>query len=222
MGITGTGDALASFLLGRANSYLEAQTDFRVHLRFGRREFYAQDTWKVRPNLTLDMGVRYQYYVPPYDRDNLIGSFDPTLYNRANINCTTAACTAFTIANSDQNNGIGIAGSTSRFGRSIVPKDRNNFSPRVGLAYSPNFESGIGRLIFGGPNKSIIRTGYGLYYDQVLVGIFEQAAFVTPAFSPNISTTSTTGSIVTFDNPGSRRCAGNFWKPHFGRACAGF
>lgn len=198
--ITGTGDSFASFLLNRANSYSEAQTDFRVHLRFGRREFYAQDTWKVRPNLTLDYGVRYQYFVPPYDRDNLIGSFDPALYNRSRITCTTAACTAFT-ASSDQLNGIGVAGSTSRFGRSIVPKDYNNFSPRVGLAYSPSFESGIGKLIFGGPNKSIIRTGYGLYYDQVLVGIFEQAAFTTPAFSPNFSNTSTTSGVISFDNP---------------------
>ena len=36
-------------------------------LRFGRREFFVQDTWKVRPNLTLDLGVRYQYYAPPIE-----------------------------------------------------------------------------------------------------------------------------------------------------------
>ena len=208
--ITGTGDSFASFLLGRANSYSEAQTDFRVHLRFGRREFYAQDTWKIRPNVTLDLGVRYQYFVSPYDRDNKIGSFDPTLYNRSKINCTTAACTAFTISNSDQNNGIGIAGSTSRFGRQIAPPDKNNFSPRVGIAYSPNYDRGFGKMLFGGANKSVIRAGYGLYYDQVLVGIFEQAAFVTPAFSPNISTTSTTGSVITFDNPGAGVAPGTF------------
>lgn len=209
LGITGTGDALASFLLNRANTYSEAQTDFRVHLRFGRREFYAQDTWRVRPNVTLDYGVRYQYFVPPYDRDDRIGSLDPALYNRSRVTCTTPACTAFTLA-SDQLNGIGIGGSTSRFGRSIVPKDFNNFSPRVGLAYSPNFESGIGRMLFGGPNKSIIRTGYGFYYDQVLVGIFEQAAFATPAFSPNFSNTSTTGSIISFDNPNAGVAPGTF------------
>lgn len=198
--ITGTGDSFASFLLNRANTYSEAQTDFRVNLRFGRREFYAQDTWKVRPNVTLDLGVRYQYFVPPYDQNNRIGSFDPTLYQRSRITCTTAACTAFTLA-SDQNNGVGIAGSTSRFGRSIVPSDKNNFSPRIGLAYSPKFESGIGRLLFGAPGKSVIRTGYGFYFDQALVGIFEQAAFTTPAFSPNFSNTSTTTGVITFDNP---------------------
>jgi len=207
--ITGTGDALASYLLNRANSYTEAQTDFRVHLRFGRREFYAQDSWKIRPNLTLDLGVRYQYFVPPYDRDNKIGSFDPQLYDRSKITCTTAACTAFTLT-SDQLNGIGIGGSTSRFGRSIVDSDYNNFSPRVGLAYSPNFESGFGKLLFGGPNKSVIRTGYGLYYDQVLVGIYEQAAFTTPAFSPNFSNSSTATGVITFDNPTAGVAPGTF------------
>ena len=113
------------------------------------------------------------------------------------ITCTTAACTAFTLT-FYQLNGIGIAGSTSRFGRSIIPSDKNNFSPRVGLAYSPNFDSGIGRLLFGGQGKSVIRTGYGLYYDQVLAGIFEQAAFITPAFSPNFSNTSTTDRCYYF------------------------
>jgi hypothetical protein len=207
--ITGTGDSFASFLLGRAASYSEAQTDFRVHLRFGRREFYAQDSWKVRPNLTLDFGVRYQYFVPPYDRDNLIGSFDAALYNRSRVTCSTLACTAFTLE-SDQLNGIGLGGSTSRFDRSIVPSDKNNFSPRVGIAYSPRFENGIGKFLFGGPNKSVIRTGYGYYFDQVLVGIFEQAAFTTPAFSPNVSYTTGATGIVTFDTPNAGAAPGTF------------
>ncbi len=213
VGITNSGDALASFLLARASSYSEAQTDFRVHLRFGRREFYAQDTWKLRPNLTLDLGVRYQFYVPPYDRDDRIGSFDPTLYDRAAARaaCTTNACTAFPLS-ANQLNGIAIGGSTSRFGRSIVDADYNNFSPRVGVAWSPAYEGGLGKLLFGGPNKSIIRAGYGLYFDQVLVGIFEQAAFATPAFSPNFSNSSTgTGAgVVTFDNPTAGVAPGTF------------
>ncbi len=207
--ITGSGDSFASFLLGRANTYSEAKTDFRVHLRFGRREFYAHDSWRVKPNLTLDFGVRYQYFVPPYDRDNLIGSFDPSQYDRSQITCTTAACTAFTLT-SNQLNGIGVAGSTSRFGRSIVEPDYNNFSPRVGLAWSPNFESGWGKFLFGGPNKSVIRMGYGLYYDQVLVGIFEQAAFTVPAFSPNFSNTSTPTGVITYDNPNAGVAPGTF------------
>ena len=188
-GNTTGGYAFASFLLGRANTYSEAATDFRVHERFGRREFFVQDTWKIRPNFTLDLGVRYQFFVPVTDRDNQIGTFDPELYDRTKAVCTTSACTALVLSSSDPNNGFALAGSTSRFGRKIHPADYNNFSPRVGIAWDP-FSDG----------KTIIRAGYGLYYDQPLVGIFEQAAFTTPAFNPNVSFTSTASSVITFDD----------------------
>jgi hypothetical protein len=199
--ITGTGDSFASFLLGRANNYTEAERDIVLNLRFGRREFFFQDTWKVRPNLTLDLGVRYQYYVPPVDENDLYASFDPALFDRSRVACTTPACTAFNLSLTDPLNGIGIAGRNSRFGRRIAPADRNNFSPRLGFAYSPNFEGGLGGLLFGKQGKSVIRGGYGYYYDQPLVGIFEQAAFTSPPFSQVVSLTSTASNVITFSNP---------------------
>jgi hypothetical protein len=199
--ITGTGDSFASFLFGRASAYTEAERDIVLHLRFGRREFFVQDTWKVRPNVTLDLGMRYQFYVQPVDVNNVYASFDPALFDRSKVTCSTAACTSFNLATTDPLNGIGIAGRTSRFGRRIAPSDKNNFSPRLGFAYSPNFESGFGHALFGGPSKSVIRGGYGFYYDQPLVGIFEQAAFTSPPFSQTLSLSSTTASVITFSNP---------------------
>jgi hypothetical protein len=203
--ITGTGDSFASFLLGRANTYSEAERDPRVRFRFGRNEFFAQDTWKVRPNLTLDFGVRYQYFRPVTDADNLLVSFDPALYRPVNpaTDCSTPACTAILTARVDPLNGIARAGVNSRFGDTIIPKDKNNFSPRVGLAYQPNFENGIGRFLFGSPGKSVIRTGYGLYFDQPLVGIFENATFFTPPVNTAVSFTSTPTQVITFSNPGA-------------------
>ncbi|HZN07397.1 MAG TPA: carboxypeptidase regulatory-like domain-containing protein [Pyrinomonadaceae bacterium] len=199
--ITGTGDSFASFLLGRANAYTEAERDVILNLRFGRREFFFQDTWKIRPNLTLDFGVRYQYYVPPVDKNDIYASFDPALFNPSKVVCTTPACTAFSLAQTDPLNGIGIANRNSRFGRKINPADKNNFSPRLGIAWSPNYESGLGRFLFGESNKSVIRAGYGFYYDQPLVGIFEQAAFTSPPFSQLPSFTSTPTNVITFSNP---------------------
>ncbi|HEY0079976.1 MAG TPA: TonB-dependent receptor [Pyrinomonadaceae bacterium] len=199
--ITGTGNSFASFLLGRANLYEEAERDVLLNLRFGRREFFAQDTWKIRPNVTLDYGVRYQYFVQPIDENDIYASFDPALFNPSRVVCATPACSAFNLAQTDALNGIGIAGRTSRFGRRIAPDDKNNFSPRLGLAWSPRYESGIGRFLFGGENKSVVRAGYGFYYDQPLVGVFEQAAFTSPPFSALNSLTSTTASVITFSNP---------------------
>ena len=201
--ITGTGFQFASFLFGRANAYAEAERDVTLNLRFGRREFFVQDTWKVRPNLTLDLGVRYQYFVPPVDENNVYASFDPALFNPGRVVCAQAACTSFSLTNgaTDPLNGIGIAGSTSRFGRRIGPADKNNFSPRLGFAWSPNFAGGLGRALFGNDNKSVIRGGYGFYYDQPLVGIFEQAAFTSPPFSAVESLSSTPTAVITFSNP---------------------
>src|SRR5215213_7372062 len=186
--LTQTGIAVADFLLGRADSYSEDQFDVTVNLRFGRREFFGQDTWKIRPNLTLDYGVRYQYFTPVKDVNNVLTSFDPALYNPAAVpTCTTAACATLVRGTGNELNGIAIAGSTSRFGRAISPSDKNNFSPRVGLAWDP-YKNG----------KTVVRAGYGLYYDQVLVGIFEQNAFVNPPLN-NRATFSGTG--VTFSTP---------------------
>ncbi|HVF51904.1 MAG TPA: TonB-dependent receptor [Pyrinomonadaceae bacterium] len=186
--LTQTGSALGSFLLGRSTEYREDQFDVTVNLRFGRREFFAQDTWKVRPNLTLDLGVRYQYFVPVTDKNNVLTSFDPALYSlSAAPTCRTTACADLIRGTGNELNGIAVAGSTSRFGDSILPKDRNNFSPRVGFAWDP-FSSG----------RTIVRAGYGLYYDQPLVGIFEQNAFVNPPYNNRAVYT---GAAVTLANP---------------------
>lgn len=203
-GIT-TGDSFASFLLGRANAYSEAQFDPRVRFRFGRNEFYVQDTWKVRPNVTLDLGVRYQYFRSVKDVNNLLVTFDPALYRPVNpaTDCATPACLSLITARVDPLNGIARAGVNSRFGERIIPNDKNNFSPRVGLAYQPNFENGIGRFLFGSPGKSVIRTGYGFYYDQVLVGVFENATFFTPPINTAVAFTSTATNVITFSNPSS-------------------
>ena len=182
--LTQTGSAIASFLLGRSTQYLEDEIDVTVNLRFGRREVFAQDTWRIRPNLTLDYGVRYQYFVPVTDENNIITSFFPSLYNRANApTCRQAACTDLIRGTGNELNGIAVGGSTSPFGRAISPSDKNNFSPRLGIAWSPNFESGFLKSIFGDQGTSVIRAGYGFYYDQVLVGIFEQNAFVNPPYN---------------------------------------
>jgi len=187
--LTQTGSALASFLLGRSTRYLEDQIDVTVNLRFGRREFFAQDTWKVRPNFTFDYGVRYQYFVPITDKNDVLTSFDPALYSRAAApTCTTAACTSLVRGTGNELNGIATADGSSRFGSSTLPSDKNNFSPRIGIAWDP-FSDG----------KTVIRAGYGFYYDQPLVGIFEQNSFVNPPFN---SRAVFTGAAVSLSNPG--------------------
>ncbi|MBA3693265.1 MAG: TonB-dependent receptor, partial [Acidobacteria bacterium] len=197
-----TGIGLGSFLTGRANSYSEDEFDITFHLNLGRREFYAQDTFRLLPNLTLDFGVRYQYFQPATDKNNVLATFDPSLYSAANApTCANATCTSLIRNTGNALNGIGVAGSNSRFGDTIIKADKNNFSPRVGLAYSPNFEKGIFRTILGESGKSVIRAGYGFYYDQVATFLYQDPTALNRPFNNSASYTSGSGGTVTFANP---------------------
>lgn len=200
--LTQTGAGLASFLLGRANSYLEDQFDITFHLNLGRREFYAQDTWRIRPNITINYGVRYQYYVPAIDKNNVESSFIPSLYSLSRVpTCANAACTSLVRGTGDALNGIAVAGSTSPFGNTIVPKDKNNFSPRVGITYSPNFEKGLGRTLFGAQNKTVFRAGYGFYYDQIATFLYQDPTTPNRPYNNRATFNSGSAGTITFTDP---------------------
>src|SRR6266516_2898524 len=191
--------ALGSFLLGRANSYSESQFDITFHLHLGRREFFAQDTWRIRPNLTLDYGVRYQDFVPATDRKNVIAAFEPELYVRANApTCADALCASLIRGTGNELNGIAVAGAGSPFGRTIVPHDKNNFNPSVGLAWSPDFKNGLGRSLFGENGKTVFRLGYGFYYDQIATFLYEDPTALNPPFT---NSASFSGAGITLSNP---------------------
>ena len=74
--LTGNRDGLC----GNACTYSEAQTDVTVNLHFNRYEMFAQDSWRPRPNVTVDYGVRYSLYPPVTDANNVLTNFSPALY----------------------------------------------------------------------------------------------------------------------------------------------
>ncbi len=200
--LTQTGVGLGSFLLGRANSYSEDQFDITFKLKLGRREFYAQDTWRVRPNITLNYGVRYQYYLPAIDKNNVESSFIPNLYSASKVpTCANAACSSLLRNTGDPLNGIAVAGSTSPYGNTIVPRDKNNFSPRVGITYSPKFEKGIGKMLLGAPNKTVLRAGYGFYYDQIATFLYQDPTTPNRPYNNRATYTSSSAGTITFADP---------------------
>ncbi|MBI3650324.1 MAG: TonB-dependent receptor [Acidobacteria bacterium] len=207
-GVT-SGVGLADFLLGRASAYSETEFDVTNHLRFGRTEFYAQDTWKAKPNLQLDYGVRYQLFRLPKDTKDVFDVFLPELYNRASApSFANATGTALVKGSGDLLNGIAIAGKNSPFGRRIQQLDKNNIAPRFGFAWSPNAHGGFGEKLFGGPQRTVIRGGYGIYYDQVLIGILEQNTFVNPPFANTVSLSGTVSAPITYANPAAGSAPG--------------
>jgi len=197
--LTQTGVALASYMLGRASTYTEAQFDITVKEHLGRREFFAQDSWKIRPNVTFDYGVRYQYFVPATDRNNVLTAFEPELFSAAAVpTCADALCGSLVRGTGNELNGIAVAGSTSPFGKTIVPSDKNNFSPRLGLAWSPDYKNGFGRSLFGENGRTVFRVGYGFYYDQIATFLYEDPTFANPPYS---NTASFSGAGITFATP---------------------
>jgi carboxypeptidase family protein len=178
----------ADGLCGNACSYTEAQTDVTVHLRFNRYEFYGQDTWKPRGNVTVDYGVRYSLYPPVSDTDNVLTNFLPSRYNRANAPaCANAACTTLVAGTGDPLNGIIVAGQNSPYGNAVYAFDKSNVQPRAGVTWDA---ASNGRTIYRG--------AYGIYYDQALVGIFEQNSFTNP---PYVSTVNILNARLS--NPGA-------------------
>ena len=79
----GTGFAYASALLGEFSSFGQSSTRPIGYFRYNQLEFYAQDTWKVVPRLTLDYGMRFAWIPPQYDAKNQVAIFNPSLYDPA-------------------------------------------------------------------------------------------------------------------------------------------
>lgn len=166
--LTGNRDGLC----GAACTYTEAEIDVTNHLRFNRYEMFVQDSWRLQPNITLDYGVRYAVYPALTDKNNILSTFDPTRFDPSKApTCANAACSALVPNTGDPLNGLIVAGINSPFGDAIYPTDKNNIQPRVGLSWDPS-SNGL----------MIVRGAYGLYYDQPLVGIFEQNAFTNPPY----------------------------------------
>ncbi len=160
---------------GAGCTYTEAERDVTNHLRFNRYEFYVQDSWKVRSNLTFDYGLRYSIYPGVKDTGDFLTSFDPALYSAAKAPQVTSTGAVVT-GTGDDLNGIIIAGRNSPGGRALYKTDWGNLQPRLGFTWNP-----------GGRGNTQLRGGFGIYYDQALVGIFEQNAFTNPPFVNNVT-----------------------------------
>jgi hypothetical protein len=177
--------AFQSFLRGNAGlqcaacTYTEAERDIDLRLRFNRFEFYAQDTWRVGSNFTLDYGVRYALYPPMTDKNNQLVTFDPSLYSDAQApQYTSAAGVAVDPRSGNLLVGVIQGGVNSPYGDSIYKFDKGSIQPRIGFSWDPT-----------STGDNIIRGAYGIYHDQPLVGIFEQNSFTMPPVVNNITVT---------------------------------
>lgn len=129
----GTGFALASFLLGTPESAGRVIGNTEGDMYGNAFSLYLQDNWRVNKKLTLNLGLRYDYASPMINRygsGTIIYETGQYVWNQTNP----------------------ITGEPANTTSGVIPPDRNNFQPRVGIAYEIN-------------PKTVIRTSYGIFYD---------------------------------------------------------
>jgi len=131
-------------------------------------EWYAQDAWRISPNLTLTFGARYTLLQPPYEtHGNQIApmmSMNQFFRQREaamNQGLTYAPSLGFVL--SGKANG----------GRPYWNWDYGNIAPRVAFAWSPSWSGGVLGRLAGGAGKTSIRGGFGIYYDHFGQGVVD-------------------------------------------------
>ena len=146
-----TGSDFDDFLLGAPTQYNQSQ----LQPFYGRNKYlglYAQDSWRLKPNLTLNYGLRWDRIEPWYEKYNQLAVLEP---GRQSVVFPTAPA--------------GILFPTDPgVPRTLAPPGNKDFAPRIGLVYSPSADSDslLGKIL-GGPGQTSLRAGFGTFYTAI-------------------------------------------------------
>ncbi len=158
--VAGTGYDFADFLLGLPQQNSVQFGDNNYHFRGNSWDLYVQDEWKVRGNLTFNLGLRYEYVSPFSEVDNRIVNL------AVNPSFTTA---------------VPVQPGQDGFPTPLLHPDRNNFAPRVGVAWKPL-------------PKTVFRAGYGISYNTTAYSSIVQQLGFQPPFSVTQTNVQAAGS----------------------------
>ncbi|HJX90526.1 MAG TPA: Plug domain-containing protein [Pyrinomonadaceae bacterium] len=202
-GTSTTNQLWANFLLGNFQVYTQNQFDLTADLSASSIEGFAQDEWRYKPNITLYYGARFSRFGQPSDRNGRMTSFNPAAYDpnqafQVLANGNRVAGTGNPLNGIMVNSQVSVPGATvSPWGKAVAPT-RNNFAPRVGIAWDP-FKKGT----------TSVRAGYGMYFDQLSFSFaetdlvarnppFQQQIVINPATldNPLAGTTATNLSVA--------------------------
>jgi hypothetical protein len=177
------GSGLASFLVGLSDGG-SINNLHNIDYHHQVYAFYAQDDWKVTPNLTLNLGLRYELFTTIKERNNELGTFDLSTGALIVPKGVTAELTPQLAA-------IVPVQATGTSG--LISPDTNNFAPRIGLAYKVT-------------PKFIVRAGYGIFYGGDEAGPYSNPSMgFNPPFFTNKNFTNPCGASSA--NPANVDCS---------------
>lgn len=190
-----TGNGAANLLAPGAKwGWVEQSKNVNAHIRWRDYETYAADNWKVRRNLTLDLGVRYSILAPPFQPDNQYTNFIPSLYNPA-LGSADACNGLWTVPGTNpcgaanQVYGTTFTSGTPGPNKSLKYTNYHLFAPRLGISWDPT-----------GSGNSAIRAGFGQFYqrDRVSGPYYTLAGNAPFALSGNFTRTLDAQPATTF------------------------
>jgi TonB-dependent receptor-like protein len=172
----------------------ESSTNVYEYTRWHDYEFYGADNWKIRRNVTLDLGVRWSFIRNGYMGNGRYGYWEPSLFNptltfngspQVNSPCNGMLTTRVGVAACAA---VGLAGGTVGTNTGLVPNNNHLIQPRIGIAWDVR-----------GDGKTAIRAGFGTFYDRFMLNtVFGSAG--NPPFAFGVA--SSVGGQRPFDNPG--------------------
>ncbi len=167
----GTGYDLADFLLGLPQSSSIQYSQFSQYFLQNQANGFAQDEWKARSDLTLTMGVRYEYFSPLNEKYGRLANLDiaPGFTNVAVVTPNTPGPY------------------TGAFPSGLIDPDLNNWSPRIGLAWK------VPKL----KRSTIVRAGYGIYYNGQAYIPFAASLANQPPFAVASSVNTSAANVLT-------------------------
>jgi hypothetical protein len=158
--------SFSNFNLNKQGAALPEGTPNVRHFRDHELDWYVQDTWHVKSNLLLTLGLRYSLLQPPFETTGTQAAPTTSLNDFFNkraeaMNAGQTYDPVITFDLSGQANGR----------KPYWAWDYKNLAPRVALAWAPKSEHGLLKDLLGGPGQTSIRAGYGIYFDHFGQGI---------------------------------------------------
>lgn len=185
--VSGT-NPFPNYLLGLPDSYLQGSAQQEL-IRSKSVYLFAQNSWKIKSNVTLNYGLRWELNTPLADAGQKVQTFRPG-QKTAIYPCTLSAASianfqALGVGNPDCVNtgvfptGLVVPGDTG-IPNGLTDTYFKAFAPRIGLAWSPGWKDGVLGGLFGGPGKTSVRMGWGMFYNPVEQLVLEQFSAEPP------------------------------------------